>query len=141
MKKKDIKSIKNKSSSKKMVKRTNNNKIKFNNKKLNSYKEKLIEKYNEIMRSIKNNNSNNLEIDLEVGDEIDMAENNLGKEMFRELTDTQQQLLDLIITALDRINKGKYGVCLSCGKRIPDKRLRALPWAELCVKCQRIGER
>jgi DnaK suppressor protein len=44
--------------------------------------------------------------------------------------------LRLIEEALDRINSGDYGVCLSCEEEIPQKRLLALPWARYCVTCQ-----
>lgn len=44
--------------------------------------------------------------------------------------------LRLVEEALDRIHTGDYGVCLSCEKSIPPKRLQALPWAQYCVTCQ-----
>src|SRR5271157_3071220 len=44
--------------------------------------------------------------------------------------------LRLIEEALDRLSSGDYGICLSCEEPIPDKRLRALPWARYCVRCQ-----
>jgi len=44
--------------------------------------------------------------------------------------------LRLIEEALDRLDSGDYGICLSCEEPIPDKRLRALPWARYCVRCQ-----
>ena len=44
--------------------------------------------------------------------------------------------LKLIEEALDRIEAGDYGVCLSCEEPIPAKRLQALPWAKYCVTCQ-----
>jgi DnaK suppressor protein len=44
--------------------------------------------------------------------------------------------LRLIEEALDRIESGDYGVCLSCEEPIPAKRLAALPWARYCVTCQ-----
>jgi DnaK suppressor protein len=44
--------------------------------------------------------------------------------------------LRLVEEALDRIHTGDYGVCLSCEKTIPPKRLQALPWAKYCVTCQ-----
>jgi RNA polymerase-binding transcription factor DksA len=37
--------------------------------------------------------------------------------------------------ALDRIDAGTYGRCIACGIAIPDERLRAVPWAALCVPC------
>jgi len=44
--------------------------------------------------------------------------------------------LRMIEEALDRIEAGDYGVCLSCEEPIPAKRLEALPWAKFCVTCQ-----
>ncbi|MGA2270068.1 MAG: TraR/DksA C4-type zinc finger protein [Bryobacteraceae bacterium] len=44
--------------------------------------------------------------------------------------------LRLIEEALDRLNSGDYGICLSCEEPIPPKRLRALSWARYCVRCQ-----
>lgn len=44
--------------------------------------------------------------------------------------------LRLVNEALDRLDCGEYGICLSCDKPIPAKRLRALPWARYCVSCQ-----
>ncbi|MBZ5725200.1 MAG: TraR/DksA family transcriptional regulator [Acidobacteriia bacterium] len=44
--------------------------------------------------------------------------------------------LRLIEEALDRLDSGDYGICLSCEEPIPANRLSALPWARYCVKCQ-----
>src|SRR5216683_7580029 len=44
--------------------------------------------------------------------------------------------LRLVEEALDRIEAGDYGICLSCEEPIPAKRLQALPWAKFCVTCQ-----
>ncbi|PWU04486.1 MAG: hypothetical protein C5B51_16685 [Terriglobia bacterium] len=44
--------------------------------------------------------------------------------------------LRLVDEALDRLDSGDYGICLSCEEAIPPKRLRALPWARYCVPCQ-----
>ena len=42
--------------------------------------------------------------------------------------------------ALDRISKGTYGRCESCGAEIPPERLDARPVARLCLSCkQRLG--
>lgn len=37
--------------------------------------------------------------------------------------------------ALDKIEKGGYGKCGNCGKRIDEKRLMVCPEARLCMKC------
>jgi RNA polymerase-binding protein DksA len=52
----------------------------------------------------------------------------------------QQNSIDLLRKvehALDRVEKGSYGVCEVCGESIPVARLEALPYASLCVDCAR----
>jgi DnaK suppressor protein len=39
--------------------------------------------------------------------------------------------------ALGRMDAGTFGLCTACGGRIADARLEALPWAALCIDCQR----
>jgi DnaK suppressor protein len=41
-----------------------------------------------------------------------------------------------IETALQRLEAGEFGTCPDCRCRIPDARLRALPFAALCLTCQ-----
>ncbi|MFC1945649.1 TraR/DksA family transcriptional regulator [Chloroflexota bacterium] len=38
--------------------------------------------------------------------------------------------------ALDKLTKGTYGLCDSCGKQIDPARLEALPHASLCMDCK-----
>jgi len=38
--------------------------------------------------------------------------------------------------ALDRIDKGNYGICKYCGKPIPEERLMARPASSACVECK-----
>lgn len=38
--------------------------------------------------------------------------------------------------ALEKIKKGKYGICESCGKKIAEKRLKVHPEARICLKCK-----
>lgn len=47
----------------------------------------------------------------------------------------EQQLLGEIEAALRRLRGGVFGTCESCGAEIPERRLHALPWARLCLKC------
>ena len=47
-----------------------------------------------------------------------------------------EKTLEDIDKALDRINKGTYGVCKYCGRPIDEKRLIARPVASSCVACK-----
>jgi DnaK suppressor protein len=44
--------------------------------------------------------------------------------------------LKLIDVALRRLDIGEYGICEHCDGSISPKRLRALPWARYCIKCE-----
>jgi RNA polymerase-binding protein DksA len=49
----------------------------------------------------------------------------------------EQNVRDLIAKierALKRIDAGTFGVCEICGKPIEKARLKALPYADLCIK-------
>jgi RNA polymerase-binding transcription factor DksA len=38
--------------------------------------------------------------------------------------------------ALERLHNGTFGSCESCGHAIPLERLKAIPYARLCVGCK-----
>ena len=45
------------------------------------------------------------------------------------------------LEAMRRLREGTYGICVCCGRRIPEARLRARPEATRCIDCQRELER
>jgi DnaK suppressor protein len=45
-----------------------------------------------------------------------------------------RDLLEKIDKALGRMEDGTYGICERCGKPIEKARLKALPYANLCIK-------
>jgi DnaK suppressor protein len=45
-----------------------------------------------------------------------------------------RDLLGKIDRALARMDDGTYGICTRCGKPIEKARLKALPYADLCIK-------
>jgi DnaK suppressor protein len=52
----------------------------------------------------------------------------------------KSMLLTEVNEALARIGAGAYGLCLECGEPISAVRLKALPWARLCLRCQQQEE-
>ena len=52
----------------------------------------------------------------------------------------EQALLTEVLRALKRIDEGTYGLCVTCGNPIPEKRLEAIPWAARDVKCEQALE-
>jgi len=63
------------------------------------------------------------------------------REFALNLVSTEHDVLFEIDDALRRIEQKIYGQCDGCTKRIEKIRLRALPFARMCVKCQSEAER
>jgi RNA polymerase-binding protein DksA len=57
-------------------------------------------------------------------------------EELANLSDRQEKLLSHVDAALNRIKNGRYGLCRSCSRRIPQERLEAVPHATLCHMCK-----
>lgn len=49
-------------------------------------------------------------------------------------------LVRQIRAALGRIENGTFGVCQRCRKPIRQKRLMAVPWTSLCIRCQETAD-
>jgi len=58
-----------------------------------------------------------------------------NEEVLGALDEAGRHELNLIRSALQRINQGEYGVCVDCGREIPLPRLKALPFTNRCVAC------
>jgi DnaK suppressor protein len=55
------------------------------------------------------------------------------------LTQAKEQLTE-VEAALQRLENGTYGKCLDCDQPINPERLRILPSATLCIRCQQQQE-
>ncbi|MCM8774766.1 MAG: TraR/DksA family transcriptional regulator [Candidatus Omnitrophica bacterium] len=71
----------------------------------------------------------------------DMATDNFDREFNLGLASSEQQSLNMIDAALRKIEEGNYGVCEQCSRSISPKRLIAMPFAPLCIKCQENEEK
>jgi len=65
----------------------------------------------------------------EEADEVQEYDNKLSLEYSLELK------LKNVNVALEKIEKGGYGICENCGKHISEERLLACPEAKTCLKC------
>jgi|SRR5436190_1832441 len=68
--------------------------------------------------------------------EEDQAQHSLAEAVSLRLNGFEYLQLRQIQEALDRLQLGEFGTCLSCQQPIAPKRLQALPWAKYCVTCQ-----
>jgi DnaK suppressor protein len=71
----------------------------------------------------------------------DMASVTFERELDEGLEEGAQQTLVQIDRAVAKLDDGTYGSCERCGGAIGEERLRARPWALLCVDDQRLVDR
>lgn len=74
-------------------------------------------------------------------DRADLAQRYSSRERKAALEERMEINLKKIEDALQRLEDGTYGVCLRCGEDISLDRLEALPYVDLCIKCQRKEEK
>jgi DnaK suppressor protein len=77
----------------------------------------------------------------QVADPVDMTSQAAEREMAMQSLDLRAGLVRQLRLAIDRIEDGTYGVCRECEEEIAPKRLRAIPWAQLCIQCQEAADR
>ncbi|MDR0502779.1 MAG: TraR/DksA family transcriptional regulator [Treponema sp.] len=74
-------------------------------------------------------------------DLADIASDDIDRRMIEVIGSQELKRLKSIEAALTRIKQGKYGHCIKCGKRIPQDRLIAIPYALMCIECKSEDER
>jgi len=69
-------------------------------------------------------------------DPVDQAAQERERDLLRLFRARENAEIQKLTLALDRMEQGSYGICLSCDGEISGKRLMAEPTALLCVDCQ-----
>ena len=106
-------------------------------KKIKTYKDKLIQKKHEILEAYNKNKTYGKEADEEGAQDIaDKAANSYTKEFLFSLSNNERDVLQLVEEALVRVGSEDYGVCVVCEDEMDRKRLEAVPWAKRCLTCQ-----
>ena len=72
----------------------------------------------------------------QVADLVDMTQQAVDHDIAVQILDREYTLARRLRSAIERIDDGSYGICLECEEEIAPKRLKAIPWAELCISCQ-----
>ncbi|MCM1321776.1 MAG: TraR/DksA family transcriptional regulator [Bacteroides sp.] len=78
---------------------------------------------------------------VEAKDDIDIASDVIDRKMLDTMGTKDINRMKLIDSALTRLEQGKYGLCMKCGKKIPQDRLEAIPYALMCIECKTLDER
>lgn len=73
-------------------------------------------------------------------DMLDQVQALEARELAVRNLDCGARRLRQIEEALRRLDTGEYGTCMNCEQPVGPQRLRAIPWAPLCLKCQEIAD-
>lgn len=89
----------------------------------------IVERDEEVRRAMRRKDpAGNLSFeDLGVESEFDDVFDSLGDRSRTELLD--------VWNAIQRMDRGTYGTCSQCGRKISVERLQALPATEYCIEC------
>ncbi len=99
-------------------------------------REQLVARRRELLARVQNIETNFRREDEPL--EKDAEEQSLqieNDDVLKALDEAGRKELASVERALARMEAGTYGTCVSCGEPIAPARLRALPAAELCIRC------
>jgi DnaK suppressor protein len=74
-------------------------------------------------------------------DQADVGSNTFERDHEMSMAKNARANLELVESAVKRIDAGTYGVCESCGNPVGKMRLQAFPRATLCMECKQRQER
>ena len=125
-------------------------KNKLNKKELTEYKKMITKRKNEILDAIERISEDTLKkSQKDASGDIsgytfhmaDVATDNYDREFSLGLASNDRQSLYELDDALKRIEEGTFGVCEECKSVLTKARLKALPYARLCLNCQQKREK
>lgn len=125
-------------------------KKKLTKKELVDFKKLVLKKKEEILDEIKHISDDTLKkSQKEASGDIsgytyhmaDVATDTYDREFSLGLASNERKLIYEFDDALKRIEEGRFGICEDCKSLIAKNRLKAVPYARLCVKCQEKKEK
>ena len=111
---------------------------------LQRYKKLLLEKRERLSGTLSSMRSEALKPNgtgQDVDEIADLGSDQFEQELTLGLMESEQEEVDHIDDALQRIEDGTFGNCEECEKAIPKPRLDALPFARCCIACQSAKEK
>ena len=103
------------------------------NAEIKKYREILEAKQSELIFLLRNREGIEIEKSPDALDEVQRASE---RELAIRTLDRESSLLRNVRAALQRIDRGQFGVCMHCEEDISVKRMNAVPWTPYCIECQ-----
>jgi DnaK suppressor protein len=111
-------------------------------KRLETERDELRRQFTDIEEGTFGTNQSELSGEVSFDEEYaDAGSATFERERDLSLANNIRDLLEKIEKALVRIGEGTFGICERCGKPIEKARMKALPYASLCIKDQTAEER
>lgn len=101
-------------------------------------KKQLTAKMNELLSQHRDQDALRIE---NAADPFDQIQASVERDLLVGLLNRDAQLRDDLRRAFDLLDSGNYGRCEDCEEPIASARLRAIPWARCCVRCQEMRDR
>jgi len=73
-------------------------------------------------------------------DPMDEIQSATERDLAIRNVDRDSTLLRQVRAAQQRVHEGTFGTCLECDEAISPKRLKAVPWARCCIRCQEAAD-
>ncbi len=100
-------------------------------------KEQLLKERRELLQEVSNSYETCREIGQDgVPDIGDMSSVAYSRDVLFNVSETQRQRINDIDVALAQIEKGEYGICMSCGEEISPRRMEVRPFSRYCIECK-----
>ena len=71
----------------------------------------------------------------------DVASDSYDREFNLSLVSNEQDILNDIDNALEKMERNEYGACELCEEPIGESRLQAVPYTKLCIRCKEDQEK
>lgn len=114
----------------------------MNKKEIKKFEKILLERKQQVLAAVDKIKEEGMGFAAEdLADEVDLASSEADQSLNLRLRDRERVLLHKIEKALEKVEKGEYGVCESCGEDIGIKRLEARPVTDLCIRCKEEQEK
>ncbi len=109
---------------------------------LGRFRTMLDEKRAQIIANAQSTLAEDMALDAnDLPDEMDLASSEYLQSFQFRLRGREKSFLEKIDRALQKIDRGEFGLCEECGEEISVKRLEARPETTLCIKCKEDQER
>ena len=103
---------------------------------LERIRQQLLEDRAQLLKLLQHDLEESRQPEEDVEDPIDQATTSYQRDLALAFSSSDYQRLSAIEDAIGRLDAGTYGVCDTCGEKIAEERLKAVPWTEHCVRCQ-----